>query len=219
MTHQGTNTARFQDILGRREADLERVVQAACGDDELLEDLLAGLAAKEDTLRFNCFQALLALAGQQPSRLYPAWDSLVGLLASDNSYHRSIAVQIIPHLLIEDDAHRFEAIFDRYFGLLDDESVIAARYLAQNAGRIAKSRPDLRRRITERLLDVDETHHAPARKDLLKGDIVQALAEFFEEVEDQGKILAFVRQQVDSGSPRTRKAAKAFLKKYAREQS
>jgi hypothetical protein len=113
-----------------------------------------------------------------------------------------------------DEENRFEDIFDQYFGLLNDEKVMTARYLARSAGRIARAKPHLQARITERLLGIDGTHHAQGRKDLIKADIIQSFEEFFKDTGGQEEILAFVEKQLGCSSPKTRKAAKAFLNKY-----
>jgi hypothetical protein len=61
---------------------------------------------------------------------------------------------------------------------------------------------------------VDGTHHAEGRKDLLKGDIIEAFDAFFAQVPDRSRVLLFVKEQIQSSSPRTRKAARAFLDKH-----
>jgi hypothetical protein len=93
-----------------------------------------------------------------------------------------------------------------------DEKIVVTRYLVQSAGTIARARPSLRARIVDRLLGIDETHHK--HKDLIKGDAIQSFETFFEEVDNKEEILAFVQDQLECSSPRTRKAAKAFLDKY-----
>ena len=83
-----------------------------------------------------------------------------------------------------------EAIFGRVFALLDDAKIVPARQFAQHVGRIARAKPGLQGRITERLLAVDETHHTESRKDLLKGDLIAAFDEFFADSPDQQRILS-----------------------------
>ncbi|MCL5067966.1 MAG: hypothetical protein M1368_06405 [Thaumarchaeota archaeon] len=80
------------------------------------------------------------------------------MLESKNSFHRAIAVYVIARLARIDEKKQFEKIFARYFGMLDDESLMIARYVAQNAGRIAKSKPALMNKITSELLKVEKTH-------------------------------------------------------------
>jgi hypothetical protein len=202
------------ELANDKDADLEKAVQLASADPKLLDELLRGILSKQDTYRYNCFQVLLQISEQEPAILYPRWDYLVEQLDSDNSYHRSIGLRLIANLTGADAAGRFDGIFDRYFDLLDDEKIVTARYLVQSTGKIVRHKPHLRERIIARLLGVDNTHHTESRKDLLKGDVIQAFEEFFKDSADQDSILAFAKAQLACSSPKTRKAAKQFLEKY-----
>lgn len=210
-------TADWHEMLADREhPSLEEAMQLALANGKALKVLLDGVVSKDDTYRYNCFKVLLQISEEHPLILYPEWDYFVGLLGSSNSYHRSIGLQIIANLTKVDDETRFDGIFDQYFGLLDDEKVVTARYLAQSAGRIVRAKPHLQARITEKLLEIDRTHHAQGRKDLIKADIIQSFEEFFEDSRDKEEILAFVEEQLGCSSPKTRKAAKAFFSKYSK---
>jgi hypothetical protein len=206
--------ADLHEVLADKEyPSLEKVMQLALSDERALREILGGIVSKDDAYRYNCFKVLLQISENQPLVLYPEWNYFVELMGSSNSYHRSIALQIIANLTRVDDENRFDGIFDQYFDLLDDEKVVTARYLAQSAGRIVRAKPHLQARITERLLGIDGTHHAQGRKDLIKADIIQSFEEFFEDSRDKEEILTFVENQLGCSSPKTRKAAKAFLNK------
>jgi hypothetical protein len=204
-----------EELANDKEADLEKAVQLASADPRVLDELWRGILSKQDTYRYNCFQALLQISEQEPDILYSRWDYLVEQLDSDNSYHRSIGLRLIANLTGADAAGQFDGIFDRYFDLIDDEKIVTARYLVQSADKIAGHKPHLRERITARLLGVDDTHHTESRKDLLKGDVIQVLEELFKDSADQDSILAFAKAQLTCSSPKTRKAAKQFLEKHA----
>jgi hypothetical protein len=209
------DTRDVQQMLAIKDApDLDDIARSAVADAEILKELLDGVVSKDDAYRYNCFRALLQISENEPLALYPEWDYFVSLLASPNAYHRSVALQLLARLTQVDSEKRFEAILDQYLAMLDDEKVMVARYLAQNAARIVKAKPSLQEQITARLLDVDRTHHAQSRKDLVKADIIQAFGAFFAESRDKEKILAFVEQQLESSSPKARQAAKAFLKEH-----
>ena len=192
---------------------LEEAMQLALASGKALKVLLDGVVSKDDTYRYNCFKVLLQISEDHPLILYPEWDYFIALLDSSNAYHRSIAVQILANLTPVDAQRRFEAIFGRYFDLLDDEKIIVTRSLVQSAGTIARAKPSLQARIVERLLGIDETHHK--HKDLIKADAIQSFEAFFEDYPDKERILGFVEQQLECSSPKTRKAAKAFLNKHS----
>jgi hypothetical protein len=93
---------------------------------------------------------------------------------------------------------------------------MVARYLAQNAWKIAGAKPYLREQIIARLLDVEETHHPPSRKALIKADIIQSFEAMFAESQHRERVLAFVEAQLESESPKARQAARAFLERHGK---
>ena len=214
-TKQDRTAAVLEALAQDKNADLDEAVELALADEHALAELVAALVSKNEVYRYNCFKVLLQISESQPATLYPEWDTLVGLLDSSNAFHRSASLRIIAGMTAADPEGRFERLFDRYFALLDDEKVMTARYLAQSAGRIARAKPHLQKRIVERLLDIDATHHEPGRKDLIKADIIQSFEAFFEDSLHQKEMRAFTEAQLDCSSPKTRKAAKAFLKRYS----
>jgi hypothetical protein len=215
---QGSDAAAdVQVLLSAQEGvDLDRVIRMTLGDESVLRQLVGGLESKNNNYRYHSFQVLLRISQDEPSRLHGEWDYLVALLDSGNAYHRSISVNILANLTVTPvgQEDRFTRVFDRYFDLLHDPSVMVARYVAGNAGTVARSRPDLRPRVTGRLLDIDSSHHQPGRRDLIKADVIQSFGEYFQESEDKERIRAFVEDQLGCSSPKTRVEAKSFLRRY-----
>jgi hypothetical protein len=136
------------------------------------------------------------------------------LLRSHSTYFKLRGANLIAAVVCVDSDNRFERIFDEYYDLLDGRSVIAAAYIAGNSGKIATAHPEIQGRITDRLLNTDQTHHPPERKDLIKGHAVEALGEYFQASADKAAILEFVGGQLESRNPRTRKKAKEFLEEW-----
>lgn len=207
------DTDLYEMLADKEDPSLEEALQLAISDEGVLKEILASVVSKDEAFRYNCFKVLRQISEDHPLILYPEWDYFIALLDSRNAYHRSIAVQILANLTAVDAQRRFEAIFDRYFDLLDDEKIIVTRYLVQNAGTIARAKPSLRAKIVEILLGIDETHHK--HKDLIKADAIQSFEAFFEDYPSKEQLLEFVEQQLECSNPKTRKAAKAFLNKHS----
>jgi hypothetical protein len=176
-----------------------------------IPELLEALKSRDDTERYSSFEVLLRLSEQQPELLYPRWDFLANMLDSDNAYWKLIAVRLLANLTRVDAEDRFEKIFDKYYNLLGD-SVIVAGHITANSGKIARSKPELQAKITDRLLNIDKT--SQKHKDLIKAGAIESFGEYFAESGDKEKIIGFVKQQLDCESPKTRKKAKEFLKKW-----
>jgi hypothetical protein len=90
---------------------------------------------------------------------------------------------------------------------------MVAGQAALNSGLIAKAKPNLQTKITNRLLNIEKNHKGK-QIDLIKAYAIEAFDKYFEESLDKKKILDFVKAQLDCKSPKTRKIAKEFLKKY-----
>ena len=200
--------------MGKKSIDVESVAKEAIKDDDVLAELLDGILSKKETIRYNSFKVLLLISEEHPELLCPKWDFFVGLLESDNTSHKYIAIYIIANLTRLDKENNFEKIFDKYYNLLDDKSIIPAGHVAGNSGKIARARPKLQTKITDKLLSIDETHHEPERRELIKGYAIESFSEYFEEAENKREIIEFVKKQLNSKSPRTRKKAKEFLEKW-----
>jgi hypothetical protein len=148
--------------------------------------------------------------------VYPRWDFFFELLDGDNTYWKCSCIPIIANLTRVDKENRFEKMFERYFSQMDGRSFIPAAYVARSSGTIARAKPKLQTKITDKLLRIDESHHDPQRRDLVKSDIIEAFDEYFEEAEDKERIIEFVKKQLDCDSPKTRKAAARFLASHLR---
>lgn len=202
--------------INKQQAEIqaEKIFKKVLEEKSFLSNVLQGVLAKEDSERYPNVIAVELLSEKNPEILYPHWDFFADILKNKNAFHRSTAVVTISNLTLIDNDEKFEDLFDEYFRLLDDESVIVTRKLAMNAGKIAKVKPSLRVKIRNQLLSFDDTHHTASCKDLIKGDIIESFSEFFEYLEDKDEIFKFVKNQLSSSSPSTLKKIKEFLSKW-----
>jgi hypothetical protein len=181
-------------------------------EDEKLSEALEGILSKKDEVRSKSFKILMRISEEQPKVLYPRWDYLADLLESDNHYQRYISINILANLAKVDTKNKFEKIFDKYFSNIDGDRTMVAGQAALNSGKIAKAKPNLQAKITNRLLNIAKTHQGK-QIDLIKAYVMGAFNEYFDESSDKNKILDFVKAELESKSPKTRKVAKEFLKK------
>ena len=191
----------------------DKQAESALKDEKVLGELLNGVLSKEDAVRYGSFKALNVLSEKHPERLYDKWDFFADLLGNPNTHQKYIAIYIIANLTKVDSEKKFEKLFNTYCGLLGDKSVIPPAHVALNSGKIALAKPKLQAEITNRLLDIDAV--VQRHKDLVKASAIEAFDAYFEMSKDQDRIIAFVKAQLNSGSPKTRKTAKTFLKKWS----
>jgi len=201
--------------IENRNVKPEALAESALKDGKVLQALLDGVLSKMDAVRQNSFQALKLLSEKHPESLYGRWDFFADMLAKGNSFHKYIAIYIITNLTAADAENKFENLFDTYFELLGDESVIPAAHVAVNSGKIALAKPALQTDITNRLLDIDNV--VQKHKALVKASAIEAFDAYFDHSSDKSRIIEFVRAQLNCESPKTRKKAKEFLKKWSEE--
>jgi hypothetical protein len=202
-------------FIGGKAFKPEAAAEMALKDEKVLQELLDGVLPKKDAVRYGSFKALNILSEKHPEKLYGKWDFFADLLRSDNTHHKYIAIYIIANLTRADAENKFEKLFEAYYGLLGDKSVIPPAHVAVNSGKIALAKPKLEAEITSRLLDIDKT--VQRHKDLVKASAIEAFEAYFEKSKDQARIIEFVKAQLNCESPKTREKAKAFLKKWNKE--
>lgn len=208
---------RLKTILTQKEpGELYDLVPPAIEEAELRNLLIEGCFARDETYRYNCVRVFFRALDQQPALFYSYWEHFAGMIDNPNGFYRSTAAQAIAYLTAVDKDRRLDSILESYLRMLDDDKIMVARYFVQTIHLLPKARPDLREKVVARLLDVGNTQHNESRKSLLKADIINAFEQLFENLPtpEKKEILAFVEKEQDSGSPSTRKAAKAFMEKY-----
>lgn len=196
--------------LDEKNIDVEGLAQDAITNEELFQELLRGARSKDDTTRQNSFKSLQIIAEANPQFLYSEWDYFQEMLLSPNNYHQFIAIYILASLTSVDDNKKFEEIFDDYYGILAGDKAMTASHVALNSSVIVKNKPELRSRIIDILMSIDDIHQGK-QKELIKAYAIEALLKIHPEAEDQEKIEDFVRTQLGSKSPKTRNMAQCFL--------
>jgi len=196
----------------------ETMAQHALHNQRALQDLLDGISPKtqKSIIRESSSKAVLYLSEQHPEVLLPHWAYFVKLLKSDNGFSKYVAIHVIANLVTAGDEGRFEKCFNAFYKLLDDESVMVASHVAGVSGQIARARPLLQPKITQRLLGITQTHFPAERQALIISYAIPALDEYFasSSAREQDRMLAFVQQQINCASPKTRRLAKDFVKKW-----
>ena len=203
--------------LSEREIHLDTAAEAAVANESLMLELLQGIAPdnKNSQVRYNSFRILEIVSAKHPEALVSHWNFLVELLTSQSEPSKYNALLIIANLVSAGKDGGFEAIFDVYFDLLEEDNLPLVAHLAGLAGKIARAKPRLQSRITEKLLSIDQTHFNDERNELIKGYAIESFNDYFEHAPDKEIIAAFVKDQIHSSSPKTRKKASDFLSKWS----
>ena len=204
---------KLQDFCKKSITD-ETISESAASDKKLLSQLYKGVYSDKPEIKFKSAKALRKLSEDKPELIYPNWDFFVGLLDSENTFIKTIAIGIIANLTVIDSKNKFDKIFTKYYKLIDDKSMIPTATLVGNSGLIAKAKPNFQSKITNKLIKIDRTRHSSECKNIIKGKAILAFNEYFEESNDKKMILNFVSCELKNTRSATRKKAERFLKKW-----
>jgi hypothetical protein len=191
----------------------------AQSDFSLIPLLLTGVSHPKANVRYGCATALMNLSETHPKELYPHFDFFTELLDSKYRILKWNALAIIANLTKVDEDKKFDAFFDEYFSFLNAEYMVTVANVVGNAGVIALAKPYLIPRITDELLKVQDVsltpHLTEECKRVISQQAIKTFDLFFDKVDQKEKVLSFVRAGLDSSRVKHRKAAEAFIKKWA----
>ena len=179
----------------------------------LIDQYLDGLLSKNETYRYNFCKVLDVVSEQKPDLLYPHWDFFIDHLRSDNDYHKMSAVLIIANLTMVDTQGRFENVFDEFYENLKSKKTIVPIYVVKSSGKIASFKPNLEGKITGLLLNIEKIH--PGKQiELVKSAVIESFSDYYEQTSKKDEIMLYVKNQLNSSSPKTKKIAKEFIGKW-----
>ena len=202
------------DGLQLKEINPDSYAEKLITNSELISQYLDGLLSKNETYRYNCFKVLNVVSEKKPELLYPHWDFFIDHLNSDNNYHQMSAVILIANITAVDKEQKFEDIFDYFYSILKSEKTIVPIYIIKSSGKIIRYKPHLEGKIIDLLIDIEKIH--PDRQiELVKSAVIESFSEIFNKSSKKDEIISFVKNQLNSTSPKTKKAAKDFLCKWS----
>lgn len=112
-------------------------------------------------IRYGCAKVLMDLSEKYPEKLYPHIDNFIALLDSKYRILTWNAMAIIANLTRIDKDCKFDAVFDQYYGFLNNEYMISVANVVGNSAKIALAKPHLVQRITTELLKVENIELTP----------------------------------------------------------
>jgi hypothetical protein len=188
-------------------------------DFNLLPTVLNGVSSSKAAIRYGCSKVLMDLSEEHPEKLYPYMNYFVNLLDSKYRILTWNAMAIIANLAKVDEDKKFDAIFGKYYGFLNDAYLVTVANVVGNSAKIALAKPHLAQKITKELLKVENISTTPHLteecKRVIAEQAIKSFALFFSEIEQKEKVVSFVARHRDSPRKTLRKAAEEFLTKFS----
>ncbi|HLN89033.1 MAG TPA: hypothetical protein VK253_03105 [Candidatus Binatia bacterium] len=209
------------DLLGKfgnkeiTKAQLFKKVEVDFG---LVPALLEGTSSPKATIRYGCGSVLVNLSEKHPDRLYPYIDSFIILLDSKHRILTWNAMAIIANLSSVDVNKKFDGIFDKYYGYLNDKYMVTVANVVGNSAKIASAKPYLADRIIAELLKVQDLKVTPHLTEECKLVIAEQTVKSFNTLinytQNKKALLDFAKKHQNSPRFSLKKEAQIFTRKW-----
>lgn len=205
--------------LAERSITKEELLERVKRDFSLIPDLLRGVDSSRAGVRYGCAKVLMDLSEEHPEKLYPYMDCFIALL--DSRYRILIwnAMAIVANLARVDEDKKFDTVFPKYYSFLDDDYLVTVVNLVSNSSKIALAKPYLIPRVTDELLRVEglklTPHLTEECKRVIAEKTIETFGQFFDKIEQKGKVISFVERQLNSPRVALKTEAENFLKKWS----
>lgn len=202
------------NVIDQKEDLSKEVAEEVIANPQLLSEILKGVSSAIARTRFRSAKILRIISEKEPAMLYSKMDFFVDLLKSDNKIIMWNAMDIIANLTSVDPKNKFDKIFEKYYGLLSNESMVTAAHVIDNSGKIAKAKPAFQEKITDKLLELEEIPRDHECKNILLGKAILSFGEYFDQIQNKDEVIFFVKRQLNNPRNATKVKAEKFLKKY-----
>jgi hypothetical protein len=206
--------ASLQIELAKKENNGQQIAAGLLKDTSQIPDVIAALSSSIAVVRFKCAKILNIISRVRPELLYPHFDLFADLLGSKSNVIKWNAIDIIGNLAAADPEGRFDLIFNRYYGLLAEGSLITSAHVVENSGKIARAKPKLRNMIAAEILKVSEIPLPTQEcRNILAGKAIFEFSNYPELITDNHLVASFASSYLNSTRNATKKKAEVFLRK------
>jgi hypothetical protein len=197
----------------------EELLQKVKLDHNLLPKVLNGTSSSKAAIRYGCAKVLVDLSEEHPEQLYPYMNDFIDLLDSKYRILTWNAMAIIANLTRVDEDRKFDAIFSKYFGFIDDEYMVTVANVVGHSAKIACAKPYLIERITNELLKVENISTTPHLTEECKRVIAEKAIKsfnlFFDKIKQKAKVISFVKNHLNSPRKTLKLTAEKFLDEWS----
>ncbi len=199
-----------------KNVDVDKFAEIIINEEPIRQEIINQMLNNEHIMVYYHSYNILAKSSElKPELFYRYWDDFASLLNHENSYHRDFGLTLIANLTKVDYENKFSSVFDDYFKRINDTKFMTARHCIQNTAKILANKHELKEDILNILLNINELcNFSEKRKALIKSDVIEVFDEFYREINNKEMINKFVKVELNSVSPKTKKRAREFILKY-----
>jgi hypothetical protein len=191
------------------------IAESVIDNPQLLPLILNGVYLEIKRAKFDSINILLIISRKNPEILYPHIKYFVELLDNDNFIITRYAIEIIANLSAIDCENKINDLFDEFYNLIFGEYLVTAVQVVDNSWKIAKAKPDLQNKITDKLLEIERNEMDKKFQNILLGKVILSFDKYFHEIDDKDKVISFVKRQLNNPRNATKVKAERFLRKHS----
>ena len=202
--------------ISDKNLDVDKFARIVINEEPIRREIINQVLNNTHIMVYYHSYNILAKASElKPELFYKYWDDFASLLNHKNSYHRDFGLTLIANLTKVDFENKFSSVSEDYFKHINDTKFMTARHCIQNTAKILANKSELTEDILNILLNIDELcNFSEKQKALLKSDVIYVFDEFYEQMGRKETINKFVKAELSSISPKTKKRAREFISKY-----
>jgi len=202
-------------MLSKKEVKAEDVAQSVIKNPRLLPELFNGISSENTRTRFKSAKILRIISEEDPEMLYSKMDFFINLLKSENKILKWIAIDVIGNLSSVDTENKFDKIFNKFYSLLADESMITAGHVIDSSGKIARAKPHLQNKITMELLRVEKIEYRTLEcRNILLGKVILSFSQYIDQINNTEEMVSLAKRQLANPRRATRIKAEKFLRTH-----
>lgn len=175
--------------------------------------LFAAISGGRARDRFGAAKALCRLSEEEPARVYPHFEEVVGLVRQPNRILQWNGMRMLANLARVDREGRIDVMLDEYLAPVRGAVMIGAAHAIAGGAVIAEAKPYLAATIARRILRVEHAEYAtPECRNVAIGHALRALERMAPLVPDRAPLRAFAERQTGNPRPATRRKAERMVR-------
>jgi hypothetical protein len=202
--------------ISDKNVDVDKFAEIVINEESIRREIINQMLNNTHIMVYYHSYNILAKSSElKPELFYKYWDDFASLLNHENSYHRDFGLTLIANLTKVDTEGKFSSVSEDYFKHINDAKFMTARHCIQNTTKILANKSELTEDILNILLNIDELcNFSEKQKALLKSDVIDVFDGFYEQIDMKERINKFVKAELSSISPKTKKRARELISKY-----
>jgi len=175
---------------------------------------LADLQSDSAEVKYCCARNIIAIAKENPARLYPDIGTFIKLLDGDNNVLKWTAIIIIGNLARVDKDKKVDQLISRLVGFLNAGKLITANNATMALASIAIAKPQYQKQITKELLKVEHYEYDTDEcRNIAIGKVIEAIGSYSTQLQDKKAVIEFAQRQTENTRNATKKKAERLLNK------